>query len=182
MILDLSALYSSENREEVKEVHIDMESFVSKLGVFPILKSSPFVLHLASRENRHLFIQGEADLEIALPCDRCLTDVPTKFHLVIEKNIAPQETEPEASGREYDDEDHLEQLEYVDGHRLDIDRLVYTELLTAWPMKVLCRDDCKGICSKCGADLNKTACNCDRTAIDPRMAAFQDVFNKFKEV
>ncbi len=106
MILDLSALYSSENREEVKEVHIDMESFVSKLGVFPILKSSPFVLHLASRENRHLLIQGEADLEIALPCDRCLTDVPTKFHLVIEKDIAPQETDLEASGRE-DDDDHL---------------------------------------------------------------------------
>mgnify|MGYP000090033718 CR=1 FL=1 len=79
------------------------------------------------------------------------------------------------------DED-VEDNDYLIGFNLDIDRLIYGEILVNWPMKVLCRDDCKGICKVCGMNLNKGDCNCQRTELDPRMAAIQDVFNKFKEV
>ena len=68
------------------------------------------------------------------------------------------------------------------GSNLDVDRLIYDEILVNWPMKVLCREDCKGICRKCGTNLNYKPCSCDRTEPDPRMAAIQDVFNQFKEV
>ena len=49
-------------------------------------------------------------------------------------------------------------------------------------MKVLCKDNCKGICSRCGANLNKGDCGCDTWVPDPRMAAIQDIFKQFKEV
>ena len=64
----------------------------------------------------------------------------------------------------------------------DTNELAKSEILLHWPMKILCKDDCKGLCSKCGADLNYEECGCDRTVLDPRMAAIQDIFNKFKEV
>ena len=184
MILDLSDIYSNWNATEEKVVHLDMDSVKTKMGVFPILKKEPFTLHLTNEENRRLLIRGELDVTISVPCDRCLTEVLTTLHLVIDKKF-PIEHGKEAqpvSESEEDEDDQLEQLEYMNGCQLDADRLVYGEILFAWPVKVLCKEDCRGICPKCGANLNETNCSCDKTAPDPRMAAFQDVFNKFKEV
>ncbi|HAJ39913.1 MAG TPA: DNA-binding protein, partial [Lachnospiraceae bacterium] len=44
------------------------------------------------------------------------------------------------------------------------------------------KEDCKGICSICGKNLNHGTCDCDHTDLDPRMAQIRDIFNKFKEV
>jgi uncharacterized protein len=65
---------------------------------------------------------------------------------------------------------------------LDVDRLLFNEILVNWPEKVLCKPDCKGICKTCGTNLNLATCDCEQSELDPRMAQFQDVFNKFKEV
>lgn len=193
MILDLSAICSNGNTEEEKEVQLTMEAFNSKTGVFPIVKKEPFKLHLASVDPKRLLIQGELDVTISIPCDRCLAEVPAKFHVVIDRDIpigfpegalqGPEESlEEKGETDPAEDGAGLEQTEYMNGYQLDADRLVYGEILLAWPMKVLCKDDCRGLCPKCGANLNQTECNCDRAVPDPRMAAFQDVFNKFKEV
>ena len=64
----------------------------------------------------------------------------------------------------------------------EIDMNACNELSLYLPMKVLCKDDCKGICSRCGANLNKGDCGCDTWVPDPRMAAIQDIFKQFKEV
>ena len=177
MILDLSALCFTANAQEERKVHIDLDAVESKMGTFPIAKKEPFTLHLKNVENRRLLIQGETDVTISVPCDRCLASVSVCLHLVIEKNLKVSEDADAVK-----DDDSLEQLEYMNGCQLDADRLVYGEILLAWPAKVLCAKDCKGICAKCGANLNETDCSCDWTVPDPRMAAFQDVFNKFKEV
>ncbi len=183
MVLDLSEIYSNWNAAEEKTVHLDMDSVKSKMGVFPILKKEPFTLHLTNEENKRLLIQGALDVTISVPCDRCLTEVLTTLHLVIDKNLPIEHAKgagPVIESEE--DDDQLEQLEYMNGCQLDADRLVYGEILFAWPAKVLCKEDCRGICPSCGANLNETACSCDWTVPDLRMAAFQDVFNKFKEV
>ena len=65
---------------------------------------------------------------------------------------------------------------------LDVDRLIASELMVNLPMKVLCREDCKGICRKCGKNLNEGACGCDDSVPDPRMSVIQDIFKQFKEV
>ena len=59
---------------------------------------------------------------------------------------------------------------------------VYNEILMRFPMKTLCREDCKGLCLKCGKNLNEGECGCDRASLDPRMSAIRDIFNNFKEV
>ena len=79
-------------------------------------------------------------------------------------------------------EEDGEEDDYVDGFDLDVDRLIYGEIMVNWPTKVLCKEDCKGICRKCGVNLNLQTCDCQKTELDPRMAAIQDIFNKFKEV
>lgn len=182
MILDLAEIYSNRNASDEKVVHLDMDVLKSKMGVFPIKKKEPFTLRLTNEENRRLLIRGALDVTVSVPCDRCLKEVLTTLHLVIDKTIPIEHTKDMETSLESEEDDQLERLEYMNGCQLDADRLVYGEILFAWPAKVLCKEDCRGICPKCGASLNETDCSCDRTAPDPRMAAFQDVFNKFKEV
>ena len=76
----------------------------------------------------------------------------------------------------------MEEMDFMAGTSLDVDQLIFGEILVSWPMKVLCREDCKGICKKCGANMNLAGCQCPKAELDPRMAAIQDIFNQCKEV
>ena len=174
MQIDISEIVSCENREVTEKVHIEQDAFVSRLGEFPITESAPFDLRIANREGSELLWSRETDLTVSIPCSRCLTEVPTDIHIVIDKKLRMDGTEVV--------DDEMEETDYLIGLNLDIDKLIYGEILVNWPMKVLCREDCKGICKVCGMNLNKGNCDCQRTELDPRMAAIQDVFNKFKEV
>lgn len=175
MKVDITDLLSIENKLVEQQVETDLVSFESKLGEFSITKKAPFTLHLENQENKRLLVQGETDVTIAIPCDRCLEEMSVEIHLIIDRNYLLDEKVLE------EDED-AEDTDYMTGSDLDIDRIIYDEILVNWPMKVLCREDCKGICRRCGTNLNYKTCSCDRTEPDPRMAAIQDVFNQFKEV
>ena len=46
--------------------------------------------------------------------------------------------------------EELDESNFIDGYHLDVDKLLYNEILSGWPTKVLCREDCKGLCRICG--------------------------------
>ncbi len=173
MRVELADIISCENKEMSKQVEIELLSFHSKLGQFPVVKKTPFVLQFTNEENRRLLIQGKTEVTIAIPCDRCLEDVEWNFPIEIEKEMDLTKSSEETG---------MDELSYMTGTSLDVDQLIFGEILVSWPMKVLCREDCKGICKRCGADLNLAECQCQKTEPDPRMAAIQDIFSKFKEV
>ena len=174
MIIDISKVVKSINKEVSQEVSIELDFFESRLGKFPILQKSPVVLTITNQENKTLFIRGAVDVTMSIPCGRCLEEVPTQICFDIDKKLDIRE------GVLIDDE--MEENDYLIGFELDVDKLVYAEILVNWPMKVLCKEDCEGICKVCGMNLNKGDCGCQRTELDPRMAAIQDIFSKFKEV
>ena len=173
-MIDISTIVKSINKETVEVVELSLSAFESRLGDYPILEKSPITLHIANQENKRLLIQGDVDVKLGIPCGRCLEEVPTPIHFRIDKTLS-------ITDDGIIDED-MEETDYLIGFELDVDKLVYAEILVNWPMRVLCKDDCKGICKVCGMNLNKGACSCQRTELDPRMAAIQDIFNKFKEV
>ena len=76
--------------------------------------------------------------------------------------------------------ENLDENDYLTGMDLDVDRLVYLEVLMSWPLKVLCKEDCKGLCPHCGADRNVTDCDCDKKQIDPRFAALRALLDSDK--
>ena len=124
---------------------------------------------------KRLDLEGSTDLSLEIPCDRCLDPVRKDIHLTFVRTLDLRDPE------ERDTEDFEEQP-YLDGYSLDVDQLVCDELILNLPMKVLCREDCKGICNRCGANLNYETCDCDTRSLDPRMAVIQDIFKQFKEV
>ena len=64
----------------------------------------------------------------------------------------------------------------MDGNELDVEALVTEELNLSWPSKLLCGEDCKGICRKCGQNLNMGSCDCDDFVPDIRFANLMDIF------
>lgn len=158
-----------------REVETELASFQSKLGKFPVVKKEPFLLHCENYENKQMLVLGETDITLRIPCDRCLKEVLVDLHLKINRSFPIAEENSAEDG-------NAEDTGCLSGSMLVIDQLVYDEILVNWPMKVLCRIGCKGICKKCGMDQNHGTCSCDRTEPDPRMAAIQDIFNQFKEV
>ena len=72
MRVELADIISCENKEISKQVEIELMSFDSKLGRFPIVKKTPFELKFVNENNKRLLIQGETEVTIAIPCGRCL--------------------------------------------------------------------------------------------------------------
>ena len=172
MLINLSDVLSEHHKTIEQDCPIEMEKFESDLGVFPITEKEIFHIVIKHTKGRELLIRGTAKLTIVIPCDRCLTDVPTEFGLDFEKVVDLSDEQ----------KDELDEKNYIDGYHLDVDKLLYNEILIGWPMKILCSDDCKGICNVCGQNLNEGTCDCEDTSLDPRMSVIRDVFKNFKEV
>ena len=159
---------------ELKPISLGNESF-------PIKCKTPVSLRIRNKGNKELQITGNVEIEVVIPCSRCLEDVSVDMDLQFEKEADMKMSEEERIRA-------LDEQVYIKGYNLDVDKLVYSELLVNWPSKVLCTENCKGICSICGTNLNRKTCKCREDLnsrnkeLDPRMAKFQEIFNKFKEV
>src|SRR5919112_562701 len=66
-------------------------------------------------------------------------------------------------------------LSAYEGDAVDLDEIVREQTLLALPSRHLCREDCKGLCQKCGANLNENQCSCEQGETDPRWAALADL-------
>lgn len=175
MLLDLTEVLSQDGKILKKTVLLEMDAFQIRTGRFPLIRKSPLKLEIVNTGNRVLEIAGYVKLTAVIPCARCLSPVEQDFVLDIQRQV-----DMKLSARER--EEILEESNFIEGNSLDPEILVCNELLVQWPIRVLCKDDCKGICSRCGANLNIQTCDCDTTVPDPRMAAIRDIFSKFKEV
>lgn len=79
-----------------------------------------------------------------------------------------------------DDKD--DEVIFIDSDTIDITEIIENNIILALPVKRLCKEDCKGLCLRCGSNLNFTTCNCDKDNTDPRLSKLKDLFSKIKEV
>ena len=173
MYINLSDVLSEHHKPIDKVISVEIDSFQSALGDMKIVKKENAHIMVQHVKQKELLITGTCKMVIEIPCDRCLEMVDVTFDLNFTKNV------------DLNDDvqvDELDEKNYIDGYNLDVDKLLYNEMLIGWPMKILCSEDCKGICNTCGQNLNKGTCNCEDTSLDPRMSVIRDVFKNFKEV
>ena len=175
MQIHLSDIADSEGKKIQITSELELEKINFQLGEFPILQKSPVELTIINTGDRVLELEGQGNVTVGIPCDRCLEEVSVEIPYSIERKLDMKQSDS-------DRVKNLDENDYLTGMDLDVDRLVYLEVLMSWPLKVLCREDCKGICSRCGKNLNKGSCGCAEEPKDPRMAAISDIFSKFKEV
>lgn len=113
-------------------------------------------------------LEGTINCQRSFICDRCLSES-------VENAEYPFVEEYKQAGDSSADDD---KVTVFNGDSIDIVPLVRDTILAAQPIRNLCRPDCLGLCLKCGADLNKGDCGCDRRVVDPRLAALQDFISK----
>ncbi len=119
-----------------------------------------------------LSIEGAPVLQAS--CDRCLRPAPVRIPLDETEEVDLSRTEEERLA-------DLDETPYLHGAELDVEEWITVLLHLNAPMKVLCREDCRGICPICGADLADGPCGCESAPRDPRMAAALDVFTAAQE-
>lgn len=175
MLINLSEVFTLEGKEKTWEVPCEMEYFEGIDGKYPVVSSEPIKVTVKNLGNRKLTVTGGTTITLAIPCARCLEPVEYTSELEFEQEL----------DMKISDDDRVKDLDeqsYLTGYNLDADQMVSNELTLNLPMKVLCKEDCKGICNRCGANLNVETCDCDTRSLDPRMAVIQDIFKQFKEV
>lgn len=173
MIVNLTDVFLNEGKILELEVPYEKEVFESQTGSFTIKEKTPVKLKLSNIGQSKALVEGHVSLTMAMNCDRCLKDVDYTFDLDLSEEVVSPDN---VDGQDDDD------INFMDGYHLDVDVLVDNEILLNWPMKILCKESCKGICKVCGKNLNDGDCGCDDFVPDPRMAAIKDIFNANKEV
>ena len=177
MLIDLSNVLSEPHKSINETVSCSMETFRTKSGVYPVVSKSDVHVMVRYMGDRKLEIRGGCQLVLEMPCDRCLEPVREYFNLEFDQKVKIPVSEDENV-----ELDEFDEANYIQGYTLDVDKLICNEVIVGWPAKILCSEDCKGICHVCGQNLNKGTCDCEDTGLDPRMSVIRDVFKNFKEV
>ena len=157
MFIELENLFNG----GITEVPLDFEFDFSKEeidGVFPF--TTPVKLQ-GKVENvaEIVTVKATASFSMDVDCCRCAEELTLDMEVPIE-HILVTELQNEET----------DEFIIVEDMKLDIERLTLEDIYFAMPSKVLCDDDCKGLCSKCGANLNEGPCECKKD-IDPRFEA-----------
>ncbi|NIK75666.1 uncharacterized protein FHS15_000766 [Paenibacillus castaneae] len=136
-------------------------------------------LHVSLQVTGHegfIEVNGNLAIDLQLVCSRCLE--PTQDHAVIPfSELFKPAVAADAANDEYSEEESDDFIE-VNADRLDLRPYVEEALQLFIPLTPLCSEDCKGLCQKCGQNLNKQKCSCDTAKIDVRFAALKDLFKE----
>lgn len=171
-MINVSTVLSNEGSIKEMSYPLEFETYKYQGNEYPITEKTDVNLKLTRLNDSELEVEFNNSLSIEIPCDRCLTSVIKHFDLSFSEKISFKE----------DEENEDIKSGYVVGYNLDVDKLVLDEILVNWPEKVLCSENCKGVCGSCGKNLNLGTCDCQDTGLDLRMAVIQDIFKDFKEV
>ena len=112
-----------------------------------------------------LHMEGQLRAEMTCICDRCGTEFDSVKLTQLDATIVEKETEENP------------ELFVLDGDEIDLDEILSTLFILDMETKFLCREDCKGLCSTCGKNLNLGPCGC-RKQIDPRFAVLEQLLDK----
>lgn len=173
-MIELAKIMEQDGKTECLETELQMTEFTGKMGKFSVRSKTPVRFTVTNTGKKVLKIEAVCEIVLDIPCDRCLEPVAVSFPIRTVEEIDMKQTEKERA-------EDLNEMNYVKGTQIDPDLLVYGEILLQWPERVLCSEDCKGICSVCGMNKNKGSCNCETFVPDPRMAGIADIFKQFQE-
>lgn len=137
------------------------------------LTEAPEIAGSIKRSGEQVRLRGRVKAQAEIECDRCLTpiNVPVDNEFDV-TYIAAKEYA--ADDRAELQEDDLNLSVYED-EVIEVDNLVIEQVLLALPTRLLCREDCQGLCAACGLNKNIEACQCETKEIDPRWAALKDL-------
>lgn len=123
----------------------------------------------ARRKRGEVEVEGAIQGKLEAMCDRCLSEAQIPIDAKFQVTYTPPDANANSEAHELHAED-LTRVIYENG-MIDFDELAREQVLLEIPTRILCREDCKGLCPACGANLNEGACQCEAKEIDSRWSA-----------
>lgn len=165
MMIDLKKYFLSDDCADVITYSYEVTG-VELNGTQPFSKPVSVTASLKS-DNGSVQLLLNMTYQLKLPCDRCFEEA------VIDRSVQTRHLLVREL-REDDDEVYV----LVTDEKLDLDELVYADVLLSLPSKFLCKEDCAGLCGQCGANLNSSPCDCKNDKIDPRLEVLKQLLDK----
>jgi DUF177 domain-containing protein len=181
------------NIDEIKEAGLDRRWDVTREVLDAIVQGDRAgwrargAAHLDVRFeklDRRVLVRGTARAELDGQCSRCLAPVALDLPVDFTLTLVPADEYEDKAGAGEDKSHHpvagsfdagdAEEDVYT-GKVIDLDPIVREQVVLALPGYPVCQDDCKGLCSVCGTNLNERECGCDRKVPDPRWAGLAKV-------
>ena len=117
----------------------------------------------------YMTLEISAAVPFTAHCSRCWKEIASEFTLDFSKRIAEKNTL-----QNEDNDDYI----IIEKNNIDIDSPLLEAILLEFPMTFLCKEDCRGLCPKCGKDLNEGDCSCPKKEIDPRLEILKKLLDK----
>ena len=154
MGLDLRSVFETEGSKKEFSEELDEREY-------ELFGTKPFVERISVRgevTNRAgvvtLSVQVSFPLRVA--CDRCLEEFTRQYDYTFTHTLVRQL------------QDEWQDYIQVEDGVLNLEELILSDLLLELPTKLLCKEDCKGLCPQCGCNLNHQSCDCNKAYHDPR--------------
>lgn len=164
-----------------------MDEALAETGGFQRKGEAVFVASLKKLAGRVL-LKGAFDASLTCPCKRCVKDVELMVPVKFELNLVAAEKrrdDDDDEGGEGDDDGKSEKAgtfeltdadsELFDGKKIDLDAIIREQLVLSLPVSVLCKEDCKGLCTQCGQELNETDCGHTQKVAHPGLMKLKDI-------
>jgi uncharacterized protein len=121
-------------------------------------------------------VEGAINAKIETECSRCLTVIISTLESHFQVSYITKENyttakESELHGADLD-------VSLYDGEQIDLTELAREQILLNLPEQIFCKEDCRGLCPKCGANLNEKTCSCETKEIDPRWQSLRELKSK----
>ncbi len=157
MIIDLESIFNVEGLSVQLDYDLDLSGEELE-GVYPF-RTPVHVKGAVSNETGIVEINAVASFDFTIPCSRCAAEYTETMEVDVCHTLV----------RSVNNEDNDDLMQVTD-LRFDVDPLVTEDIFLALPFKFLCSEDCKGLCVKCGKNLNDGPCSC-KSDTDPRWDA-----------
>lgn len=129
---------------------------------------------LVRRTEKVVIIEGQVETVVNATCSRCLEGARVPVKTSFRYTFLPAD-EMVLQDRELSADDI--EFSYFEGEVIDLDPLVYEQIVLQIPIKILCREDCRGLCLHCGTNRNVSRCDCEAPRGDERFAVLRNFKN-----
>jgi uncharacterized protein len=182
MFLDIKdlALHSIDFAEEFQSGVIDLGEETRQRTA---MKASGRAELVEEHHGKHKIIKdirlnGRLSAGFELNCARCLEPVAQDVKREFELLYRPLGTD--AGRDELSVTDAEAEIGYYQGDGILLEDVLREQVLLALPLKVTCREDCKGLCPHCGKNLNQEQCSCTTLVEDPRWSALKEIRDRLQ--
>jgi uncharacterized protein len=164
---------------EIEEEGLDIDVEERLETEYPRLLSPVKAAIHVDKIGDEVLLEGNIEASVELRCSRCLADFVKDMD--IDVNVVYHSLSELKGEEKYEvKEDELDTGFYL-SDEIDLDELLIEQIILNLPMKPLCSESCKGLCPRCGRDLNIEGCECEKAGIDPRFEKLKKLFDNRKE-